>query len=122
MLLLLMLPIFYVVSGINRYLQLCAPSNVLIARVRNSPPRWRTAVLLLALAHALIWAAHLLSMAIEAGSPGWLNLLVLVFAWDAIKFWLLAIHTGIRRMARLVLSPYTRYRRAATASAVLAEH
>ena len=90
MLMLLFIPILYVVACAYRYLQLYAPSNLLIARVRTSPPRWRTATFLMALAYALIWATHYLSMAIQHGALGWLNLIVLVLAWDAIKVGLAA--------------------------------
>lgn len=98
MLILLFIPIFFVVACVYRYLQLYAPSNVLIARVRNSPPRWRTAALPLALAYTLVWAAHYLSTAIHRGAPGWLHLFVLVLLWDAIKLGLLAVHATGRRM------------------------
>ena len=103
MLMLLFIPIFYVVACAHRYLQLFAPSNLLIARVRTSPPRWRTVMLLMALAYALVGAMHFLSTAIENGAPGWLNLLVMVLAWDAIKIGLLAVMATLRRI-RLVVA------------------
>lgn len=96
MLMLLFIPIFYVVACAHRYLQLFAPSNLLIARVRTSPPRWRTVMLLVALAYALVGAMHFLSTAIENGAPGWLNLLVMVLAWDAIKIGLLGAGQCVR--------------------------
>ena len=98
MLMLLFIPIFYVVACAHRYMQLFAPSNLLIARVRTSPPYWRTAMLLLALAYALIWATHFLTMAIGNGAPGWLNLVGLILAWDAIKFALASIPLGFRAL------------------------
>ena len=103
MLMLLFIPIFYVVACAHRYLQLFAPSNLLIARVRTSPPRWRTVMLLMALAYALVGAMHFLSTAIENGAPSWLNLLVMVLAWDAIKIGLLAVMATLRRI-RLVVA------------------
>lgn len=103
MLLLLFIPIVYVVACAHRYLQLSAPSNLLIARVRSSPPRLRTATLLLAMAYALIWATHYLSMAIQNGAPGWLNLVVLILAWDAVKFALLGILTAVQSLISSVI-------------------
>ena len=90
MLMLLFIPVFYGAACAHRYLQLFAPSNLLIARVRTSPPRWRTVMLLIALAYALVGAMNFLSTAIENGAPGWLNPLVMVLAWDAIKVGLVA--------------------------------
>ncbi|KRA37891.1 hypothetical protein ASD81_04190 [Nocardioides sp. Root614] len=36
------------------------------------------------------------SLAIDAGGPGWLNLVALVLCWDAIKFVLLALLVAVR--------------------------
>lgn len=90
MLLLLFIPIFYVVACAHRYLQVYAPSNVVVARVRAAPPRLRTAGWLMLLAAILIAAMHQLAEAVAAGAPGWLNIVVLVLAWDSIKFGLAA--------------------------------
>lgn len=103
MLLLLTLPVVFIVAHVYGYLQLYAPSNLLIAHVRTSPPRWRTATFLLTLAYALIWATHYLSMAIQNGAPGWLNLVVMVLAWDAIKTALLGVHTMLRAVGRVAM-------------------
>ncbi len=103
MLLLLTLPVVFVVAHVFAYLQLYAPSNLLMARVRASPPRWRTATFLMTLAYALIWATHYLSMAIHNGAPGWLNLVVLILAWDSVKFALLGILTAVQRLISSVI-------------------
>lgn len=99
MLFLLALPIFCGVALAHRYLQLYAPSNVLIRSVRYAPPRWGTAVALLAVAVTLLLAMHAVVQAIAAGAPGWLNLVVLVLAWDAIKFAAAAAVTTLRALA-----------------------
>jgi hypothetical protein len=91
MLLMLALPIIIAVAAMHRYLQTYAPTNVLARRVRAQAPRWRTAAVLIVLATALLLAMHALGEAVANGAPGWLNLLVLVLAWDAIKIGLLAI-------------------------------
>lgn len=85
MLILLALPVLVAVAAMHRYLQRYAPSNVLIRSVRRSLPTWRLAAALLALAVALAAMAHVLAQAIVEGAPGWLNLAVLVLAWDSIK-------------------------------------
>lgn len=88
-----------VVSGVVlfwRYLQIYAPSNLLVRRVRSTAPRWRTVPALLALAAGLLVAMHIVSEVVERGAPGWLNLVVLVLAWDSIKIALLACWVGLR--------------------------
>lgn len=103
MLMLLFIPIVYVVACAQRYLQLSAPSNLLVAWVRRSPPRWGIAVLLLGLAYGLIWASHHLSMVIQHGAPGWLNVVVLILAWDSVKVALLGILTAVQCLISSVI-------------------
>jgi hypothetical protein len=99
MLLLLTLLVVFDIAHVLRYLQLHAPTNVLIARVRVAPPRLRTAGGLTLYAATLLVAMHLLAEAIAAGAPGWLNLVVLVLAWDAIK----TLLAGLLVVGRCVL-------------------
>jgi hypothetical protein len=96
MVLLLALPVFAAVALVHRYLQLYAPSNLLVRRVRIATPRLRTSVGLLAVAATLLIAMHMVAEAVAAGAPGWLNLVVLALAWDAIKVGLLAVATALR--------------------------
>jgi hypothetical protein len=91
MLFLLALPIFLAVAAAHRYLTLYAPSNILIRHVRMSPPRWRTVGALVVLTGVVLVAMRAVELAIAAGAPGWLTLVPLVLAWDAIKFALLAV-------------------------------
>lgn len=85
MLLLLAIPILSTVALAHRYLQCCAPSNVLVRNVRKSSPTLRIAVALLVVALTLAGLAHVVERAIVEGAPGWLNLVVLALAWDSIK-------------------------------------
>ncbi|GAB4005257.1 hypothetical protein [Nocardioides ultimimeridianus] len=96
MILLLALPVIAMVTLTHRYLLLYAPSNVLIRRVRASRPTLSRVTAMLAVATVLIIAVKALSDAVVAGAPGWLNLLVLVLAWDAIKVGLAAGRTTFR--------------------------
>lgn len=102
MFLLLIVPVFFLVSAAHGYLQLYAPSNRLVTWIRSSPPRWRYVPLLTALAAASLIAMHMLDEAVAAGAPGWLSLVVMVLAWDTIKFALLAVHTAVRRVLVLL--------------------
>lgn len=50
-----------------------------------SRPTLRTCAMLVVLAAGLLAAMKVAADAVAAGAPGWLNLFVLVLAWDAIK-------------------------------------
>lgn len=61
-----------------------APTNILIAATRTRRGlRWGVPAMLVAIPYLL--AAHWCVTTIEAGGPGWLNLLVLLCAWNSIK-------------------------------------
>ena len=61
-----------------------APTHLLIAATRaRRGLRWGIPATLLAIPYFL--AAHWCVTTIEAGAPGWLNLLVLLCAWNSIK-------------------------------------
>lgn len=98
MLIPLVLPVLFSVAAMHRYLAVFAPTNVLVRRLRASEPRWRTAALLASVAVALLAAMHGAASAVASGAPGWLNIVVLVLAWDAIKLGLLATGVFIRRV------------------------
>lgn len=100
MLVLLFVPIFYVVAWAYRYLQLFAPSNLVMARVRRSRPRWRTVVKLAILTAIILVVMHLVGEAVVAGAPGWLNVVVLILIWDALKLGGLAVHELARTAFR----------------------
>lgn len=97
MLFLLVIPVIGVVALAHRYLQIYAPSNLLVATVRESVPRWWTALGLLALGGSILFVMHILAVAVAAGAPGWVNVLVLVLAWDALKILALAGWVAARR-------------------------
>ena len=98
MLILLALPVIVAVAAMHRYLQCYAPTNLLARRVRAHEPRWRTAAVLIVLAAASAGGdARRWREAVADGAPGWLNLVVLVLAWDAIKLAALACAVLARR-------------------------
>lgn len=96
MLILLGLPVIVAVAAMHRYLQSHAPTNLLTRRVRAQEPRWSTAAVLWVLAAALLLVMHMLGEVIVHGGPGWLNLAVLVLAWDAIRIAVLALSVMLR--------------------------
>lgn len=85
MLFLIVLPVLVVVTTVRRRLQAYAPTNRVVSQARLAPPKRRTVVLLGMAAIILIFAMRAVELLIAAGAPGWLNLVVLVLAWDAIK-------------------------------------
>ena len=86
MLLLIAVPVIILAAVAHDLLRAYAPSNALICRLRGSRPTLPRAGALAVLALLCLSVMHALALAIEAGAPGWLNLLVLVLAWDVIKF------------------------------------
>jgi hypothetical protein len=90
---------FRLVAVFQRWVARHAPSNLVLARVGMSPPRWRHAAGLAVLASVSFAVSRLLAAALEAGAPGWLNLVVLVATWDGLKFGWHAIGVALRRTA-----------------------
>lgn len=107
MLYLLIVPVLLAVATAHKLLALYAPSNVLIARARMTQPRWRNASLLAAFAMAALVLMHLLTVAVSDGACGGLNLVVLVLAWDSIKFGLAAAVVATKCLASV--RPVRRY-------------
>lgn len=96
MLILLATPVIVAVAFVQRLVQAVAPSNLLVRSVRSARPRSLTAAILLALAAVLLTTMHLIASAVPAGAWGWLNLLVLLLAWDALKVGWLAVEVTLR--------------------------
>ena len=114
MFLLLMVPVVVLVAAVHRLLQMYAPSNLVAAHVRRQRPRLGTALRLGAVAAGLILGAHLIARWAATGGPGWLNLVVLIAIWDAIKFALLTIAVIVRRVGA-ALRVATHHRRSLVA-------
>ncbi|MFC5731001.1 MULTISPECIES: hypothetical protein [Nocardioides] len=102
LLLLIAVPAIIVVTVSQALLHAYAPSNSLIRRVRASRPALRMAAALGALAFACALVVLTLHLAVETGATGWLNIVVLVLAWDAIKFAATACATSVRCVASAV--------------------
>ena len=98
MLLLIFIPAFALASFLHAVLQAWAPSNILIRRVKDAPPRWSTAGCLLLLAYALASVVHVGDIALSAGAPAWLAFPVGILAWDAIKIATLGVASAVRRL------------------------
>lgn len=105
LLLLIAVPAVILAALAHSILQTCAPSNILIRHVRASRPTLRMAIGLGVLAFGCALAVHGVGRAIGGGAPAWLNLVVLVLAWDAIKFTVMACLTSLNRLSSGFASP-----------------
>lgn len=101
MLLILMIATICVTTLVHGLLQAYAPSNALRRHVRSSSPNLRAGCLLALLGFACLGAGHVVSLALEAGAPGWLNLVALVLAWDTMKFAVLSVQTVLEVLVDL---------------------
>lgn len=83
---------FRFAGSIHRYLYAYAPSNVLIRHLRSPAGRKWAAPISAAVTAGYLAVGVGLTAVIDSGGPGWLNLVVLTCAWNAIKFmWLTAL-------------------------------
>lgn len=96
MILLLALPFLALVAVVHRYLQVCAPSNVLARRVRAAAPSLGLAATLFVWAVAISGGMAIVWRLVASGAPGWLNLVLLWLAWDASKLAVLAVLVAVR--------------------------
>lgn len=98
---------------IHWYLYAYAPSNILIRHLRSSGGRSWAFPISAALAAGYLTATVELTAIIDAGGPGWLNLIALTCAWNAIKYTIVGLEgagralvsslSGRRQQSRSVL-------------------
>lgn len=70
---------------IRYFLRRYMPTNILLDLIRTRRGlKWDIPAMLLAASYLL--AASICTSIIEDGGPGWLNFLVLLFIWNALKF------------------------------------
>lgn len=73
------------VSRIYAFFQRTMPTNILIRATHTRRGlKWGVPAMLLAVVYIVLAAA--LAQWVERGAPGWINLLVLVCLWNALKF------------------------------------
>ncbi len=97
-----MLTLFWNLSAaLNGYMRFYMPTNIAIDLLRT--PRglkWAVSVALVA-TPAYLFATSVFATIVERGGPGYLNVLVFLFAWNALKFAALAVVTPFRWQASL---------------------
>lgn len=73
------------VSRIYAFFQRTMPTNILIRATHTRRGlKWGVPAMLLSIVYVVIAAA--LAQWVAGGAPGWINLLVLVCLWNALKF------------------------------------
>jgi hypothetical protein len=83
------------VSRIYAFLQRSMPTNILIRATHTRRGlKWGVPAMLLAVAYVVIAAA--LAQWVADGAPGWINLLVLLCLWNALKFFVNGPTTFVR--------------------------
>jgi hypothetical protein len=101
MLVLLAILVMVAVAFVHRVIQVVAPSNLLVRSVRSARPSGRLAAALVCMTAVLLFTMHVVADAVSAGAPGWLNLVVLVLAWDVLKVVWLAVGVTLRNTIRV---------------------
>ena len=72
--------------AIRRYLRMYMPTSIAIDLLRTRRGlKWAVPAALVAVP-AYLFAAAMASSAVDRGGPEWLNILVLLCAWNAMKF------------------------------------
>ncbi|MDO8381479.1 MAG: sulfate permease [Microbacterium sp.] len=72
-------------NRVRLFLRTYMPTNILLDALRTRRGlKWGVPAMLIAAPYLL--GAWLLTVWISDGGPGWLNLLVLLFIWNALKF------------------------------------
>lgn len=100
-------PILRFVARSHAFLQAYAPTNRLVARLRTRRGlKWGVPAMLIGVAYW--YAAAICDSVIDSGGPGWLNLLILVFLWNGLKFLLL----GPINLIDLAYARWTEWRQA----------
>lgn len=81
-----MIRLLWVLSAHSRYyLRRYMPTNIVLDAIRTRRGlKWGVPAMLLAAPYLL--GVYYCVTVIEAGGPGWLNLLVLLLSWNALKF------------------------------------
>lgn len=73
-------------TGVRNYFQVHMPSNIVLSRMRAWEKLGLAPIAAGTVALAFLLAAYLATAALAAGGPQWLNVMVMVWAWNALKF------------------------------------
>lgn len=92
--------ILNVSAALNGYMRFYMPTNRMVDWLRTPRGlRWSVPVATVAAA-AYLFALGICALAIEDGAPGYLNVMVLLFAWNAIKFAVAGVLSPVIRLVQ----------------------
>jgi hypothetical protein len=87
-------------AALTGYLRHYMPANRTVDWLRTPPGlKWAIPVALVATL-TYLFAMSICATTVKQGGPGCLNVLVLLFAWNAFKFAMMAVLTPLLRIAR----------------------
>lgn len=88
-------------AALNGFMRFYMPSNRAVDSLRTWPgSKWAIPVALAA-TPTYLFAMSICVTIVQHGGPGYLNVLVFLFAWNALKFTALAVVTPFRSLSRL---------------------
>lgn len=91
---------FRLAAALQRYMAFYMPTNRAVAWLRSARGlRWAIPVALVATL-TYLFAMSVCMTIIDRGGPGYLNVLVMLFAWNAIKFAVVGALTPFTGLAR----------------------
>ena len=114
-----MIRLLWALSVRTRYfLRRYMPTNILLDLIRTRRGlKWGLPAMLLAAPYLL--AASICTNLIADGAPAWLNVLVILFIWNAMKFFIMGpISVSLLVIARMREHRATRYYEASSVGAV----
>jgi len=89
-------------TQVRWFLRCYAPSNIAVDAIRTRRGHKWGVPAALVLVPFYLYAACFTTTLIERGGPGWLNVVVLVLIWDALKFAVMApVSVGLLIRARI---------------------
>jgi hypothetical protein len=88
-------------AALNGYLRFYMPANRAVDWLRTPPGlKWAMPVALAA-TPSYLFAMSICATIVKRGGPGYLNVLVILFAWNALKFTALAVVTLFRALGEI---------------------
>jgi hypothetical protein len=88
-------------AALTGYLRLYMPTNRAVDLLRTSPrQKWAFPVALVAVT-IYLFAMSICATVVKQGGPSYLNVLVFLFAWNALKFAVLAVVALFRSLGKV---------------------
>lgn len=89
-------------TAIRGYLRSYMPTNIAIDQIRARGRRWWAIPTTALVVPIYACAASYVGVIVERGGPGYLNVIVILFFWNAMKFAALAVLSPVATAFRLL--------------------